>query len=126
MGRIWTNASGPRAGHVEPYGVRAALVNESLNCCIKVSYRSLKLGPVETGKVNTSGAGGGGGHETATGTGVAHALNVSAKAGNSCLIFMVGTLLFPFVFGGRSVRQLLCGFPLGLGCGNERLQSVKA
>ena len=126
MGRIGTNASGPTPGNVEPYGVRAALVNESLNCCIKVSYRSLKLGPVETGKVNTSGAGGGGVHETATGTGVAHALNISAKAGNSCLVFMVGTLLFPFVFGGRYGRQLLGGIPLGLGCGNKRFHGVKA
>ena len=102
MGRIGTNAGGPRTAHVEPYGIRAALVNESLNCCIKISYRSLKLGSVEAGEARTSGTGGGGGHETATGTGVAHALNISAKAGNSCLIFMVGTLLFPFVFGGRS------------------------
>jgi len=119
MGRIGTNAGGPRAGHVEPYGVRAALVNESLNCCIKVSYCSLKLGPVEAGKVNTSGTGGGGGHETATGTGVAHALNISAKAGNSCLIFMVGTLLFPVVFGRGGFRQFLGGRPFGLSCGNK-------
>jgi hypothetical protein len=79
----------------------------------------LKFGPVEAGKVNTSGTGGGGGHETATGTVVAHALNVSAKAGNSCFIFMVGTLLFPFIFGCLGVRQLLGGFPLGLGCSNK-------
>ena len=32
-------------------------------------YCLLKLGPVETGKVRTSGTSGGGGHDTATGTG---------------------------------------------------------
>ena len=30
---VSTNAKRPSAGNVEPYGVRAALVNESLNCC---------------------------------------------------------------------------------------------
>ena len=113
MGRIGTNASGPTPGNVEPYGVRAALVNESLNCCIKVSYRSLKLGPVETGKVNTSGAGGGGGHETATGTGVAQPLIVSTQTSQSNLIFMVGILLYSFVFGRFRFGQRLCGFPFG-------------
>jgi hypothetical protein len=90
----------------------------------------LKLGPVETGNSRISGTGGGGGHETATGTVVAHALNISAKAGNSCFIFMVGTLLFPFVFGGRSFGQFRCGFPFGFDRGNKpvvlRLHRVKA
>jgi hypothetical protein len=82
----------------------------------------LKLGPVETGKARTSGTGGGGGHDTATGTGVAQPLIVSTQTSQSNLIFMVGILLYPFVFGRFRFGQLLCGFPFGFHSGDETVK----
>jgi hypothetical protein len=86
----------------------------------------LKLGPVETGKARTSGTGGGGGgvwHDTATGTGVAQPLIVSTQTSQSNLIFMVGILLYPFVFGRFCFGQLLCGFPFGFLSADEAIKS---